>query len=122
MKYMIISLAFVLFLVPMLQSVSATSDDDDNDELEKCDITLKTGEKLVLDKPQDVELSSGEIIRGHNCEELQQDWANTTWTEYLEWFNDINKAGQELGQKFSDDRSTLDVLKDIEEKLEELNK
>lgn len=54
------------------------------------------------------------------CDELQGYWDTTTYAEYLQWIDDINKAGQELGQKFSDDRSVLDVLKDIEDKLDEL--
>ena len=106
---------------------SSNDEQDENDDKEevqqvpeKCAIKLEDGHWIELDRPQDVTLSDGTVIKGHNCEQLQQDYATTSSAEYQAHINRVNEAREDLGKMFAPE-SLSDKLDKIAEALDELN-
>ncbi|MGH9983817.1 MAG: hypothetical protein ACRD8W_07670 [Nitrososphaeraceae archaeon] len=96
----------LLIAVPLLLLIGVSSINAISEEFEPetCHITLKDGYIIKVTRWYDIYTNAeGEEVPTHNCEQLQEDYANTTYAEYLEFASRINEAGDKLGKMFLPD-------------------
>jgi hypothetical protein len=89
-----------------------SSSDSDTEEKEICSITLKDGKVIEMVR-ETVVLSDGTEIEMHTCEQLQQDWANATYEEYLgrpQIADQTTTSDSEESEDNNSDDSTIPVF------------
>ncbi|MGC1132365.1 MAG: hypothetical protein WA941_06055 [Nitrososphaeraceae archaeon] len=91
---------------------SSSDDSEESEEKEVCSIKLKDG-KMVEMVRETVVLSDGTEIEMHTCEELQADWANATYEEYLGNTPAANQAREITGKMFSEGLSYSEAKREL---------
>ncbi|MGH9988192.1 MAG: hypothetical protein ACRD8W_30015 [Nitrososphaeraceae archaeon] len=127
-----LSCAFLLAAVAPAAVLGSPSSEENEDNIEnnesneeqmqeKCAVKLEDGRWLELDRLKDVELSDGTVIKGHTCEQLQQDYANITYAEYQDFLGEVDQVREEVGKMFMPDKPLSEQLEDLQNSIDKLN-
>lgn len=121
-KILSLSLLLLLQLLfvtsPALASSDSTDDDDSesNDsgggDKEVCSITLKDGVIVEMVR-ETIVLNDGTEIEMHSCEQLQVDWGDATYDEYLGNTPEANQAKEITGKMFSEGLSYSEAKREL---------
>jgi hypothetical protein len=104
---MAVMVMVIVLLIPTALIVQATF------VPEICDINLQDGYMIQVTRWYE---------EMHTCEQLQQDYASTTYAEYQEHINNVNEAKEKVGKMFAPDKGLTESIQELTESIEELKK